>query len=86
MIEQLQFSFPSWIMITMTMLMMQIVLTMRRKMEVPAAVLIEDPEGLSDVLLLVLIVHLVEILKILQIVKIRIYRLKLEKTRDVYQF
>ena len=35
----------------MTMLMMQIVLTMRRKMEVPAAVLIEDPEGLSDVLL-----------------------------------
>ena len=35
----------------MTMLMMQIVLTMRRKMEVPAAVLIEDPEGLPDVLL-----------------------------------
>ena len=30
-IEQLQFSFPSCIMITMTMLMMQIVLTMRRK-------------------------------------------------------
>ena len=35
----------------MTMLMMQIVLTMRRKMEVPAAVLIEDPECLPDVLL-----------------------------------